>query len=155
LDKLSLAVFSTFTVALLHTAIPSHWLCFVAVGKAQGWRRRQTLMVAALAGVIHVATTIALGVGARAIGQQVLDEEQFELASALLLIGLGLVYLGLHFFHGGHHHDEDRQPMRDRWAVVTLVLAVTISPCTASPAFCWFPPSCSSRPSATCSCSSG
>ena len=34
--KLSVMLVSTFTIALLHTLIPSHWLCFVLVGKAQG-----------------------------------------------------------------------------------------------------------------------
>lgn len=133
MDKLSLAVFSTFTVALLHTAIPSHWLCFVAVGKAQGWRRRQTLTVAAVAGVLHVVTTVTIGIIARAVGRQFLAEEVFERASAFLLMGLGAVYLVLHFLHAGHRHEhEPEHRVSDRAAIATLVLAVTVSPCTAA-----------------------
>lgn len=133
MDKLSLAVFSTFTVALLHTAIPSHWLCFVAVGKAQGWRRRQTLAVAAFAGAVHVVTTVALGIAARSLGRHLLDEEAFERAGAVLLIGLGTLYLVLHFLHAGHHHAQDpERRVSDGTAIATLVLAVTISPCTAA-----------------------
>ena len=32
-----------FTVAFFHAAIPTHWLPFIVVGKAQGWSRRRTL----------------------------------------------------------------------------------------------------------------
>lgn len=132
LDKQALALFSTLTVALLHTAIPSHWLCFVAVGRAQGWKRRQVLAVAAFAGTVHVLTTVALGAATRVVGSQFLDEEAFERLSAGILIVLGLVYLVLHFLRAGHHHAEENRRVPDRWAVIGLVLSVTISPCTAA-----------------------
>ncbi|MBI2930087.1 MAG: hypothetical protein HYY16_00420 [Planctomycetes bacterium] len=133
MDSLSFAVVSTFTVALLHTAIPSHWLCFVAVAKAQGWRRRQVLAVAALAGVVHVVMTVTFGVVARVLGRQILSEQAFERGAGFILMALGASYLVFHFANAGHHHASDAaRRVPDRWAIGGLVMAVTISPCTAA-----------------------
>ncbi len=128
-----LPLIPVLTLALLHTSIPSHWLCFVVVGKAQGWRRRQVIAVAAFAGAIHVLTTVALGIGVRVLGDAVFksNEEMFTRASAVVLIAFGVAYLALHFTNVGHHHEADRR-VPDRWAIATLVLAVTLSPCTAA-----------------------
>ncbi len=50
-----------FTVAFFHAAIPTHWLPFVLVGRAQHWTRAKTLLVTMLAGLGHVLFTAALG----------------------------------------------------------------------------------------------
>lgn len=126
-----LALLSIFTVSLLHTLIPSHWLCFVVVGRAQGWRIRQTLVVAALAGAVHVAATVGLGVGLRAFGAAMMNEHALETTSAIVLLALAAMYLGLHFAHGGHHHEHDRR-RGGRVAVFALVLSLMLSPCTAA-----------------------
>src|ERR1051325_10082499 len=109
MDKLSVVLLSTFTVALLHTLIPSHWLCFVVVGRAQGWRTRKTLAVTATAGFLHVIPTFLIGVAIAAFGKAFFDpKETLERVSGLILIALGALYLVSHLFHAGHHHDEDR-----------------------------------------------
>lgn len=50
-----------FVAAFLHAALPTHWLPFVLVGRAQGWGLPRTLAAVATAGVAHVATTAAVG----------------------------------------------------------------------------------------------
>lgn len=51
-----------FVAAFLHAALPTHWLPFVLVGRAQRWTLTQTLATAAAAGLAHtVSTTIAGG----------------------------------------------------------------------------------------------
>ncbi len=124
-------LFSTFTVALLHTLIPSHWLCFVAVGKAQGWRVRKTLAVAAAAGALHVFSTVGVGVAITLVGKRFLDAEMLEKLSAFVLIGIGALYLLLHLLHIGHHHEKDAS-IPQGVAVFSLILSVTISPCSGA-----------------------
>jgi nickel/cobalt exporter len=131
---LSVALVSTFTIALLHTLIPSHWLCFVLVGKAQGWARRKTLGVTAAAGSVHVATTVSLGLALAAVGRTILDghhEHLLERVSAVILIGLGAIYLGTHLFHAGHHHEQDKV-VSEKTAVAALIFSLVLSPCSAS-----------------------
>jgi cadmium resistance protein CadD (predicted permease) len=132
MDRLPVVLVSTFTIALLHTLIPSHWLCFVLVGKAQGWRRGKTLGVTAAAGAIHVATTVTLGIALAALGRTIFSQEHLlERVSAIILIGLGALYLGSHLLHAGHHHEQDKA-ISEKAAVVALVFSLVLSPCSAS-----------------------
>ena len=125
------ALVSVFTVALLHTLIPSHWLCFVVVGRAHGWSTPKTLSITALAATLHVISTVALGIaGAKLLGSAFEEPEGFARASALLLIGLGVLYLALHLFHVGHHHEHDAHPNAERAAYATLLVSLILSPCT-------------------------
>lgn len=50
-----------FIAAFLHAALPTHWLPFVLVGRAQRWTLGKTLATVATAGLAHVATTAVLG----------------------------------------------------------------------------------------------
>lgn len=124
-----LALTSTFTVALLHTLIPSHWLCFVVVGRAQGWRTRKVLAVTATAGFLHVLSTFLVGLCIRAFFEQ--REQTLERLSGLVLIALGAIYLVSHLFHAGHHHEQDRA-LAGRAAFAALLFSLVISPCSAS-----------------------
>jgi hypothetical protein len=128
MDKLLIL---TFLVALTHTAIPSHWLCFVLVGRARGWKLRRTMAVAAAAGGLHVLTTVTLGILLAKMGQTLLPLEGLELAGGWILLGIGALYLILHFMHAGHHHHHESSAT-DRMALGGLILAVTISPCSAA-----------------------
>jgi putative Mn2+ efflux pump MntP len=127
----SAAVLSLLSISLLHILIPSHWLCFVVVGKTQAWRPRQTMLVAALAGALHVVATVTVGIGLKAFGEKVLDADRLERIGAFVLIALGVIYLVLHFLHAGHHHEEDRR-ITNRLAFVALLLTLTASPCSAA-----------------------
>lgn len=131
MDNLSISLLSTFTVALLHTLIPSHWLCFVVVGRAHGWRIRKTLAVAAAAGVLHVVSTVVLGVGVDHFGKAFLREETLERVSALVLVGLGCLYLLVHIFRTGHHHEHD-EAVTEKTAFAALLFSLVLSPCSAA-----------------------
>jgi hypothetical protein len=126
-----ITLFSTFIVALLHTLIPSHWLCFVAVGKAQQWKLRTTLMVTSAAGALHVLTTVGVGIAVGLIGREFLEEETLEKISSFILIGIGVLYLILHRFKAGHHHEKDAA-IPQKVAVLSLILSVTVSPCSGA-----------------------
>lgn len=134
MGRLPITLLSTFTIALLHTLIPSHWLCFVLVGRAQGWARRKILGVTAAAGIVHVVSTVSLGLALAAVGRTLLEDEHehvLERVSAVILIGLGAIYLATHLFHAGHHHEEDKA-VSEKTAVLALVFSLVLSPCSAS-----------------------
>lgn len=84
-----------FAAAFLHAALPTHWLPFVLVGRAQNWTLARTLGAAALAGLAHIATTAVLGLAivlaGLALSAWIADFVPF--ASAALLILLGTFYL--------------------------------------------------------------
>lgn len=125
-----------FTIAFFHAALPTHWLPFVLVGRAQGWRAAKVLAVAGLAGLGHVLFTIALGLALTGAGLAIAPRlgELFPRAVGALLIGLGLFYLGRQFFGRPHSHGAEAGRFSGRsqaTAVVGLILVLTFSPCEA------------------------
>ena len=119
-----------FVIAFLHAAIPTHWLPFVLVGRAQGWSGRKTLGVAALAGGGHIASTVVLGLLLTLAGMALHEEFGPWLARAagVLLVGVGIYYL-----RRPPHPEQSLGPNRrfrsDAAAVLALVGLLTLSPC--------------------------
>ena len=120
-----------FTFALLHTLIPSHWLCFVIVGRAHGWKTSKTLAVAGGAGLLHVVLTVAAGAAGGAFVHRLGDVHRLEQIGAWTLIALGALYLLTHALHAGHHHEADRA-VTEKAAFVSLLFSLVFSPCTAA-----------------------
>ncbi len=50
-----------FVAAFLHAALPTHWLPFVLVGRAQRWTLGRVMAVAVTAGLAHIASTALVG----------------------------------------------------------------------------------------------
>lgn len=118
----------SFLLSVFHALIPSHWLPVLAIGKQEGWSKRQTLWVTFLTGMAHVLSTVLVGVGLAAIGGFLAQEvETFThwIAPALLLM-LGFFYVYQHYRH--HHFHLHRQTGR-LGVIGTLVLAMFLSPC--------------------------
>lgn len=118
-----------FVAALLHAALPTHWLPFVLVGRAQGWTRRKTLAVTALAGGGHILSTVVLAVLLMTAG--VALEDRFGLAltriAGAVLIGFGLLYL-LTRAPSVEGEAKPRRRVSDMAAVLGLVGLLVLSP---------------------------
>lgn len=97
-----------FTVAFFHAALPTHWLPFVLVARARGWRESKTMGVALAAGLGHVALTSLLGLGLAWLGFA-LDEHfgaLFQTVAGSLLLAVA-AYFAFQEFRGSglrHHH---------------------------------------------------
>lgn len=123
------------TVSLLHSFIPTHWLPFSIVGRAQKWTLAKTLFVTALGAILHVISTSLLGITAITMANTIAGEETVHRLASLLLILLGGGYvLAFAFGKGGHSHSHNH-PM-EKMAVAGLVLVPALSPCaTTLPVF--------------------
>lgn len=137
------------SIAALHALIPSHWLAFALVGRAQQWTAPRTLIVTALAGTGHVLLTVALGMILTVMGKGLLraiPPAAEHAATTGLLIALGLYFAvtGIRHkgscHHHGHAHGEDgvcappTQGLRGKLGkgptvMGALVLGMTLSPC--------------------------
>lgn len=83
-----------FVAAWLHAALPTHWLPFVAVGRAQGWSQAITLAVAALAGTAHIVSTAVVGSILTVAGDAIpWLTNVLPYAAAAVLTGFALWYL--------------------------------------------------------------
>ena len=85
------------SLAVVHTLLGiDHSLPFVALGRARGWLLGRTLLVTALCGAGHVASSVMIGVVGVGLGIATdallwLESTRGELAAGLL-IGFGLAY---------------------------------------------------------------
>jgi cadmium resistance protein CadD (predicted permease) len=125
-----------FAVAFFHAALPTHWLPFVLVGRAQGWRPAKVLAVTGLAGAGHVLFTAALGLALTSAGLALAPRlgQLFPKAVGVLLVGLGLFYLARQVLRHGHSHADPSRKLGARSeaaAIVGLVMILTFSPCEA------------------------
>jgi hypothetical protein len=122
-----------FAVAFLHAALPTHWLPFVLVGRAQKWSTGRTLGVTLLAGLGHVGLTIALGLGLVVAGLALEPKlgGLFHWVVGSLMVAVGLFYI----VRGQHNHAVPEAGRRvyasDRAAIIALVTLLTLSPCEA------------------------
>ena len=90
-----------FVASLLHAALPTHWLPFVAVGRAQGWRTPAILALAAVAALAHIASTAVVGSLLTLAGTMApWITGLLPTLSAAVLFGFGLWYLGRGLFRG-------------------------------------------------------
>ena len=126
----------TLLIAALHAVMPTHWLSFVLVARAQRWTRGRMLRVVLFSGLGHVMTTALVGLLAAALGKTAvlaLEEHMDTPRPAMILLAFGLYYLVLGWRRSGHRHcqhDHSQDPIRaDRMAVGALFLEMTLSPC--------------------------
>ncbi|KAK1277531.1 hypothetical protein QJS04_geneDACA003526 [Acorus gramineus] len=123
------------TVSLLHSFIPTHWLPFSIVGRAQKWTLSRTLLVTASGAVLHVLSTSLLGITAITISNTIAGEETVHRLSSLLLVVLGGSYIMLFALGKRGHSHSHNQPM-EKMAVAGLILLPALSPCaTTLPVF--------------------
>ncbi|MDI1280997.1 hypothetical protein [Brevundimonas sp.] len=124
-----------FIAAFLHAALPTHWLPFVLVGRAQGWSGQRALAAVTAAGLAHIASTALFGllivVAALALDSWV--RGLLPNLSAALLLMFGLFYLGRSLWV--HAVASDGPSLRtpapavsDRAAMLGLVTMMAISP---------------------------
>ena len=84
-----------FAAAFLHAALPTHWLPFVLVGRAQRWSLPRSLMAVSAAGLAHIATTALVGslIVAAGLALDGIVAGLLPHLSAVLLFGFGAFYL--------------------------------------------------------------
>ena len=154
-NSVAALLLGAFSIAALHALIPSHWLAFALVGRAQKWTTRRALTITALAGTGHVLLTIALGLLLALLGKGVLRAippaaEHAATASLLIALGMYFAWSGLRregCHHHGHKHDVEEMAGPDegsahtarsgiagrlgegRTVMSALVLGMTLSPC--------------------------
>ncbi|KAH7283951.1 hypothetical protein KP509_34G032100 [Ceratopteris richardii] len=123
------------TVSLLHSFIPTHWLPYSVVGRAQKWSLSQTLLVTAFGAVCHVFSTTLLGLTAITMANSLAGEETVHKLASVLLIFLGASYIVL-FLTGRGSHTRNHNHSMEKMAVAGLILLPALSPCaTTLPVF--------------------
>ncbi|WP_292023701.1 MULTISPECIES: hypothetical protein [unclassified Brevundimonas] len=124
-----------FVAAFLHAALPTHWLPFTLVGRAQGWRPHRILLAVTAAGLAHIATTAVVGgliVAAGLALDQWIEGVLPHLAAVLLFL-FGAFYLARSALRrpalaGGPALETTDPAVSDKAAFLGLVAMMAVSP---------------------------
>jgi len=107
------------TIGFVHTLIgPDHYLPFIVISRARGWRLPKTLFISFLCGLGHVLSSVVIGLVGVALGVAVFKLESVEstrgsiAAWALIAFGFAYCVWGLRrawknkpHVHAHHHAD--------------------------------------------------
>ena len=94
----ALLFLSSCATAIIHALIPDHWLPFVLMARSRNWSEGQTIVMVALAGVLHVTATLAVAAVAIVVGSdpaRLLADRigaSLESLAGVLLIVFGVAY---------------------------------------------------------------
>ena len=126
------------SLAVVHTLLGiDHSLPFVALGRARDWALGRTLLVTALCGAGHVASSVVIGAVGVGLGIATdallwLESARGELAAALL-IGFGLAYAAWAVWRGLRDRDGARlqgaAAGADRVTPWALFIVFVLGPC--------------------------
>lgn len=125
----------SFELTIVHALIPNHWIPFVTIGKTEKWSRKETLIVTAIAGIAHTASTILIGIIVGIVGYRLSSTYEFitHIVAPFILVGLGCVYLIIDIKGSlGHQHLDINQSGsgRSKLAIISsLGIAMFFSPC--------------------------
>ncbi len=119
-----------------HAFIPNHWIPLVAIGRAEGWSRSETLAITGITGLAHVISTILIGVLVGLLGHGLSTRHSLvaSVVAPSVLVGLGVVYLALDVTarrrHRHHFATVGRGKKVSRFSIVaSLCVAMFLSPC--------------------------
>ena len=124
-----------FVAAFLHAILPTHWLPFVLVGRAQRWSLAQVMSAVVTAGLAHIVTTAVVGslivVAGLALDRWIAGVLPW--VSAGLLFAFGAFYLVRALIKrpvlaGGPPIDFAEPTVSHRAAFIGLVATLAISP---------------------------
>lgn len=95
--ELEVLIIAAVTISFLHTiAGPDHYLPFIALSKARGWKFSKTLMWTIVCGCGHVWSSVLLALGGAALGWSLSKVKWLESVRGGLagwtLLGFGLIY---------------------------------------------------------------
>lgn len=106
MHEIQLLILAAISVACLHTAAgPDHYLPFIALSKARGWRFGKTFGWTIVCGCGHVWSSVLLGLGGAALGWSLSKVKWLESVrggiAGWALLSFGLVY-GLWGLYGAY-----------------------------------------------------
>jgi len=84
-------ILAVAAVGVFHTIGPDHWMPIVALARSRGWSRGRTARAAAIAGIGHTLSTLAIGVVIWGVGAVFAARyaHGVNLVAALALLGFG------------------------------------------------------------------
>ncbi|MFO7657748.1 MAG: hypothetical protein R6W78_11825 [Bacteroidales bacterium] len=131
-------------LSIVHAFIPNHWIPLVAIGKAENWTTRETVIATIITGLAHTLSTVLVGIIIGFAGFKLAGyyEKITTLVAPMVLITIGLVFVVIDFSRGHRHNhafEGTSRTGKNTKSKVALILSLSIamffSPCLELEAF--------------------
>ena len=104
-------ILAVAAVGVFHTLVPDHWMPIVALARSRGWSRARTARAAAIAGIGHTASTLAIGIVIWGVGvafaSRYAHGGNVVAALALLAFGGWVAWAGWRELSAGRGHGHE------------------------------------------------
>ena len=125
-------VIGSILISLLHAVIPNHWLPVLAIGRKERWSLAETSRITFISGMAHVVSTVIIGLLFGLLGSELtghIEHSTRYIAPAVLIL-MGLYFVRQHYKHHHFHlHQEQIKKKNKTSIVVSLMIAMFLSPC--------------------------
>ena len=124
-------------LGLVHPLVPNHWIPLIAISKAEKWTTRESVFATLITGFSHTISTIIIGIIVGFVGIKLSESYSYitRIAAPVVLLVIGLIYIGLDFRSKHHHHHFEINKTRikakkSKTAVlISLCIGMFLSPC--------------------------
>jgi nickel/cobalt transporter (NicO) family protein len=129
----------SLVLSLIHGSIPNHWVPLIAIGKAEKWTTKETMLATIITGFAHTLSTVLIGIVVGFIGVRIAAfyETIVWYIAPVILMTIGLLYVIIDRF--GHQHVHGHSPdcsnsstaksLSKRSLLLSLSLAMFLTPC--------------------------
>jgi hypothetical protein len=126
------------SLALLHAALPSHWLPLAAIARAHSWTPQRLVLIVLLLGTAHLLSSALLGWLIGGLGILALEhiEPLTQLGAGGMMVALGAIYVGVGLVRrrsscgcADHTPFAACSPPLERATIASLLVAMLLSPC--------------------------
>ena len=124
-------------LGLIHPLVPNHWIPLIAISKTEKWTTRESVFATLITGFSHTISTIIIGIIVGFVGIKLSENYSYitRIAAPVVLLAIGLIYIGLDFRSKRHHHhfeiDKTKIKLKkSKTAVlISLCIGMFLSPC--------------------------
>ena len=124
-------------LGLVHPLVPNHWIPLIAISKTEKWTTRESVFATLITGFSHTISTIIIGIIVGFVGIKLSESYSYitRVAAPVVLLAIGLIYIGLDFRskHQHHHFEIDKNKIKAKKSktavLISLCIGMFLSPC--------------------------
>ena len=124
-------------LGIFHPLVPNHWIPLIAISKTEKWTTKESVFATLITGFSHTISTIIIGIIVGFVGIKLSENYSYitRIAAPIVLLSIGLIYIGLDFRlkHNHHHFQIDNTKIKAKKSKTTVLISLCIgmflSPC--------------------------
>ena len=111
-------------LGIFHPLVPNHWIPLIAISKTEKWTTKESVFATLITGFSHTISTIIIGIIVGFVGIKLSENYSYitRIAAPIVLLSIGLIYIGLDFRlkHNHHHFQIDNTKIKAKKSMISM-----------------------------------